>query len=52
MLFLSLVAPLGLIGAIVILIVRFGWPGIIVIGVIGVLIPVQILLGKIISKYF
>lgn len=52
MLLFSLVTPLGLIGVIIVLVVRFGWPGIIIICVFGVLIPIQIFVGKIVSKYF
>lgn len=52
MFFNALVAPLEFIGVIVILITWFGWPGIIIICVIAVLMPVQILVGKINSRYF
>jgi ABC-type bacteriocin/lantibiotic exporter with double-glycine peptidase domain len=45
--FVSLGIPLILSGIIAILVTRFGWPGIIIFGVALVIIPVQVLIGKI-----
>ena len=42
----AVVAPLGLIGIIAILISRFGWPGILIAVTIMVIVPLQILIGK------
>lgn len=44
--FAALVTPFALAGIIVILITRFGWPGILILGVILLILPVQILVGK------
>ena len=46
-LFASIVAPFALVGILAILITRFGWPGILVIVVILVFIPIQGCVGKI-----
>lgn len=50
--FTSIVAPFALAGIIAILVTRFGWPGILIFCVIGALIPIQVAVGKINSKYF
>jgi hypothetical protein len=52
LLFSGMTAPFSLAGVIAILVTRFGWPGILIFCVILVLIPIQIALGKINSKYF
>ena len=52
LIFTSFVAPLGLTGVIAILVTNYGWPGILPLCVIIVFIPIQILVGKINSKYF
>lgn len=52
LMFISFVAPLGLTGVIAILVTNYGWPGILPLCVIIVFIPIQILVGKINSKYF
>ena len=44
--FAGSVMPLVLIGVVVILVVKFGWPGIIPPVVVGILVPIQILIGK------
>ena len=44
-------APFGLLGIVAILIVRFGWPGILILIVIAAFIPLQIMVGKINSSY-
>ena len=44
--FAALITPFALLGIVVILITRFGWPGIIIIGVILLLLPVQTCIGK------
>lgn len=48
----SLVTPFGLVGMIAILITRFGWPGVLIFCVIVALIPIQVVVGKINSRYF
>lgn len=45
--FSAFVAPLTLIGAIAILITRFGWPGILIFAVIIGFLPLQTAVGKI-----
>ncbi len=44
--FASLSSPFVVLGIIGILIYRFGWPGILPIAVIVVILPIQILVGK------
>lgn len=41
-----MVAPIGLIGIIAILISRFGWPGILIAITIILIVPMQIMIGK------
>ena len=41
-----MIAPFALAGIIAILIVRFGWPGILIAAVIIVILPFQSLVGK------
>jgi len=43
----GLVTPFVLIGVIIILVLRFGWPGIIAPIVTLIFIPIQLLVGKI-----
>lgn len=45
--FASMIAPFGLAGIIAILITRFGWPGILIAAVIMIILPFQILIGKV-----
>ena len=47
MIFSSLVSPIAFIGVIIILTFRFGWPGVIIICVVLVIIPLQVLVSKI-----
>lgn len=42
-----MIAPFALAGIIAILITRFGWPGILILAVILMVLPFQILIGKI-----
>ena len=46
-LFDSAVAPLGLTGILIILVNRFGWPGILILVVIVIMMPFQACIGKI-----
>lgn len=40
------VAPVGFIGTIIILISRFGWPGLLIAVIIMIIVPIQIMIGK------
>ncbi len=44
--FAAMITPLALAGIIAILVTRFGWPGILILGVILLFLPFQILVGK------
>lgn len=48
--FSSLMSPFAMIGAIAILVTRFGWPGILIVIVMIIIIPFQLLVGKINGK--
>ena len=41
-----MVAPFGLIGILAILYIRFGWPGILILAVIIIIMPIQACVGK------
>ena len=45
--FASTVAPFALVGILAILITRFGWPGVLVLAVILICVPIQGCVGKI-----
>ena len=46
-LFISIIAPFAIIGIMIILYFRFGWPGMVIVAVLIAFLPIQILIGKI-----